>query len=114
MKKNNKLLKHIFVLISLIFLCSYVVSQSGYYEYSLQSKKNLTEEGIKDFENDVKEGKYVDITNYLKDTSNDYSTPLTRVVVKTSKKVNNYLKDSIEIIFKFLNKLVEDEKNVDK
>ena len=31
----------------LIFISSYLIASSGYYEYSLQTRKNLTEESIK-------------------------------------------------------------------
>lgn len=105
--KKKKGLSLIFTLIILIFICSYVVSQSGYYEYSLQSKKNLTEEEIKQFESDIKEGKDVDITDYLKDKEVDYTNTLTKTTVKVSTKINDYLKKGIESVFKILNSLVE-------
>jgi len=109
MKKKNRLLKYILVLLFIVFITSYIVSKSGYYEYTLQSKKNLTEEEIKQFESDVKEGKSVDITDYLKDKEKDYSSPLSRSTVKVSKKVNDYLKKGIEKAFRILNKLVTEE-----
>ena len=106
MKKKN-VLSYILVLIALIFICSYTVSQSGYYEYSMQSKKNLTEEEIKKFEADVKAGNDVDITEYLKDREIDYTNKLTRTTVKVSTKVNEYLKKGIESVFRILNQFIE-------
>ncbi len=105
--KKKKGIYLIFMLITVTFICSYVVSQSGYYEYNLQSKKNLTEKEIKQFENDVKEGKDVDITDYMKDKTVDYSNNLTRTTVKVSTTINKYLKKGIESVFKILNSLVE-------
>ena len=105
--KKKKGIYLIFMLIIVIFICSYAVSQSGYYEYNLQSKKNLTEKEIKQFENDVKEGKDVDITDYMKDKTIDYSNTLTRTTVKVSTTINKYLKKGIESVFKILNSLVE-------
>ena len=105
--KKKKWVSVLFIGITIIFVCSYVVSQSGYYEYSMQSRKNLTEEEIKQFEQDVKEGKDVDITDYLKEKETDYTNTLTRTTVKISTKVNDCLKAGIESIFKVLNQLVE-------
>lgn len=105
--KKNKGLSLLLITITLVFICSYVVSQSGYYEYSMQSRKNLTEEEIKQFESDVQAGNDVDITDYLKDQETDYTNTLTRTTVKVSTKVNEYLKSCIESVFKILNKLVE-------
>ena len=101
--KKKKWIYLIFMLITVTFICSYVVSQSGYYEYNLQSKKNLTEKEIKQFENDIKEGKDVDITDYMKDKTVDYSNTLTRTTVKVSTTINKYLKKTIESVFKILN-----------
>jgi len=106
MKKKKGLSTVIFIII-IVFICSYTVSQSGYYEYSMQSKKNLTEEQIKQFEQDVKTGKEVDITDYLKDKEVDYTNKLTRTTVRVSTTVNEYLKNCIESVFGLLNNLVE-------
>ena len=70
--KTNKLLKFICFIIVIVFLCSYFIEQTGYYEYKLQNKKILTEKEMKQFELDVKEGKEIDINDYL---INDNNTP---------------------------------------
>lgn len=105
--KKKKGLSFILICLTLTFICSYVVSQSGYYEYSMQSRKNLTEAEIKQFESDVKEGKDIDITDYLKDREVNYTNTLTKTTVKVSTKINEYLKKGIESVFKILNQLVE-------
>jgi len=105
--KKKEGVKFILILVALTFICSYAISQSGYYEYSMQSKKNLTEEEIKQFESDVKAGKEVDITEYLKDREVDYTNKLTRTTVKVSTTVNEYLKRGIETVFRVLNQFVE-------
>ena len=105
--KKRKIPKVILVSIFIIFLYSYIVSKNGYYEYSLNSKKNLTEEEIKQFEQDLKEGKEVDIKDYLNSNKVDYTNKLTRTTVKVSTKINSILKSGIDKIFGLLNKLVE-------
>lgn len=103
--KHKKLLKFFSCFIILIFLFSYFVEVSGYYEYNLQSKKNLTEDQIKQFENDVKAGKDIDLDSYLKDTTIDYSNRLTRTTSDVSIKLNQYLKNILSGTFDTLEKL---------
>ena len=90
---NKKIVKLAVYLIVIIFLCSYFMTTSGYYEYNLQNKKNLTEEAILKFEQDVKEGKEIDINDYLVDTNIDYSNKLTQTTSNISIKLNDYLKN---------------------
>lgn len=105
--KKNKLIKILVYFIILLFVFSYLIEKSGYYEYNLQNKKNLTEEEIKRFEEDVKEGKNVDINEYLKDNKVDYSNNLTRKVSNFSINVNKYLKVAISKTFNIFEKLVK-------
>lgn len=90
--KHKKLLKFFGVMIILIFLFCYFIEYSGYYEYNLQNKKNLTESQIQQFEEDVKNGKDIDLDSYLTDSSIDYSNSLTRTTTEANLKLNNYLK----------------------
>lgn len=103
-----KILKLIFTILLISFIVAYAIGESGYYEYQLSNKKDLTIEQIKQFESDVKEGKDVDINDYLKDDKIDYTNSLSRTTYKISYKLNNFLNNGIKIIFKFANKLVEE------
>lgn len=105
--KHKKLIKFLAISLLLVFLCSYFIEISGYYEYNLQNKKNLTEEQIKQFEADIKNGKNIDLDTYLKDTTTDYSNKLTRTTSEVSIKLNNYLKDILSNGFKVLEKFVK-------
>ncbi len=53
-KKRNWFLRLLFVLF-IVFLGLYIASVSGYYETQVGNKVALTEEAIRDFENDVLE-----------------------------------------------------------
>lgn len=103
----DKIIKFILILVFFAFVVSYIIYETGYYEYKLQNKTVLTTEEMKKFEEDVKEGKDVDLNSYLVETEKDYSNNLTRSTVRVSTTVNNYLKKSIEKVFKQINKLVE-------
>ena len=104
---NKKIVKIVVYTTVIIFLCSYFIETSGYYEYNLQHRKNLTEEGIKQFEEDVKEGKDIDINDYLKQTNIDYSNKLTKTTSNASIKLNNYIKEILTNGFGIFEKLVK-------
>ena len=105
--KGKKIIKFCGGCILIIFLCTYFVGASGYYEYNLQNKKNLTEEQIKQFESDVKAGKNIDLDDYLKENKIDYSNKLTRTTSEVSLKFNDYLKNFLSNSFHFLERLVK-------
>lgn len=94
-------------LIILIFLFSYFIEYSGYYEYNLHNKKNLTEEDIKRFESDIKEGKDIDLDSYLSNTTIDYSNSLTRTTSNANIRLNDYLKRIIKSGFNLIGKFIE-------
>ena len=94
--KGKKIIKLFIELILITFIFSYVIEQSGYYEYNLQSRKNMTEKEIKKFESDIKEGKEIDIKNYLNETTTDYSNNLTKNTSAFSINLNRYLIKTIK------------------
>ena len=58
---SEKLIKTIFTILFVIFVTIYISQATGYYEYELHKKSELTKEQIQKFEKDVKEGKKVDL-----------------------------------------------------
>lgn len=106
MKSN--LLKIILILAFTLFVASYFIEETGYYDYKLQEKMVLTNEQIKKFEQDIKEGKEVDIESYLKENDKDYSNNITTNITKVSLTTNKYLKKGIESIFDILNNFVKE------
>lgn len=105
--KYKRVMKVSFGGIILIFLFSYFIEYSGYYEYNLQSRKNLTEEQIKKFEDDVKNGKEIDLNSYLEKTTIDYSNSLTRSTSQANLKLNEYLKKFLTGGFDILGKFIK-------
>ena len=105
--KSKKIIKLLVYIILIAFFLSYIIEKSGYYEYNPQNKKNLTEEEIKQFEKDVKEGKDIDINNYLKDNKIDYSNKLTKTTSSVSIKLNKYLTKAINNTFDIFGKLIK-------
>ena len=102
------LIKTIFGIFFVAFVISYVIGESGYYEYELANKKNLTEQEIEKFESDVANGEYIDLKEYNVDKEVSYSNKFTNIVSDTSLLINKYLKKGIESIFGLINKLIEE------
>ncbi len=106
--KKNKIIKYLFLGILFIFIISYVVEESGYYEYKLKEKTTLTEESIKQFEEDVKTGKDIDINDYIVEDYKDYSNNLTKTTMKISNTINKYVRKSVVSVFRILNRIIEE------
>ena len=102
-----KIIKFFGSIIILIFLFSYFIEYSGYYEYNLHNKKNLTEEEIKRFEEDIRDGKNIDLNSYLIDNTIDYSNSLTRTTSRVNIGLNDYLKKVIKCGFNLIGKFIE-------
>ena len=105
----NKIVKLFLFLVCFGFVVSYIIYETGYYEYKLQNRTVLTKEQMEQFEKDVQEGKDVTLNDYLVETEVDYTNRLTDTTVKVSTKVNDYLKKGVELIFRQVNKMVQEE-----
>ncbi len=86
----------------ILFAFIYVVGSSGLYEYKLNEKKILTEEQIKNFENDVSNGTAIDITDYII-PEKDYDN----IFTKTNRKISQYISKGFEESFKYLFRYID-------
>ena len=107
-KKKVKIAKYLLVLVCFSFIVSYIIYETGYYEYKLQNRTVLTKEQMEQFELDVQAGKDVTLNDYLVETQVDYSNNLTNVTVKVSNKVSKYFKKGVELVFRQVSKMVEE------
>ena len=102
-KKNNK-----FLMLFMSFLVIYFSEITGYYEYQNHKKTTLTEEQIRKFENDVENGKEIDLNQYLVVENKNYNNKLSKAASKLSDGISNVVKKGVESTFKFLSNLVEE------
>ena len=103
--KNKPLLITVLFLFG-IFIVLYMTQATGYYEYKTNKKSNLTEDAIKRFEKDIKEGNSININDYkIKEVNN--SNKIGKITLKTSKRLEKILDKSIKLIFKSITKTVE-------
>ena len=105
--KGKRILKFFIEIIIIVFIFSYMIERSGYYEYNLQEKKNMTEDEIKKFERDIEMGKNVDVKDYLNEVTTDYSNNLTRSTSTFSLNLNRYLIKTISSVINIFSKLVK-------
>ena len=89
----------------LMFMCLYFILESGYYEAKISKKTAMTEESIKQFENDIKEGKEVDINDYVVEKNRDFSNNTTKTGVFISSLVEDFMSEGILKMTDILKKL---------
>lgn len=106
---GNKIFKRIWFTMFLIFLTLYVSQASGYYEYEISKKTAFTAEQIKKFEQDIKDGKDIDINEYISNTNKNYQNKLSSSALSLSETISKYTKMGIEKIFSAIGSAVEGE-----
>jgi hypothetical protein len=106
MNKKHHNLFMVFIEISfLIFIVIYILSVSGYYETKLHEKTVYTSEQIEQFEQDVKEGKEVDINSYVNNETKNYNNNYTEAGDRLGRFVNGIMTNGFNNVwntFKFL------------
>lgn len=107
-KLVDRIFGRIFLILLVFFTALYVSEATGYYEYELHKKVELTDDKIKEFEQDVKNGKNIDIKNYLVETEIDYSNGFSKTGLVVSESIGNMVKTGLESTFNFLNKFMEE------
>ena len=79
-----------------LYISLTIAIQAGYYEAKLGEKTTITEEAIKQFEEDVRSGKDVDINDYITNVQMDYSNQTTKAGVLFSKAVEAVMSKGID------------------
>ena len=105
---NKKVMKLVFLIVVIAFVSSYIIASSGYYEYTMQERTIITNEKIKEFEQDIKDNKEIDLMEYLENEEVDYSNAFTTLVYNISDNSNKLARKAIKYLFKKLGTLVED------
>lgn len=93
----------------ILFIALYFTQTTGFYEFEQRKITSLTEEQIQKFEQDVKEGKKIDLENYADVGKKDYDNQLSRFSLSLSKKLENVFSSSIESLFKAMERMVNGE-----
>lgn len=104
---SYKKIFHLFIwFLFLSFLVLYFAQAGGYYEDLNNKKASLTEEKIKQFEQDVKDGKEIKVENYIVNIKKDYSNKISDFGLITSKTFAKYFKIGMNGIFGSIDEMV--------
>ena len=106
--KKESIFKFILLCFIICFLVILFAGKTGYYEKKLRDNSILTEEQIKKFEEDLKKGKNVDISNYVINENKDYTTKLTSDVYSVSLKLEKKIDKIVKFIFNEVGKNIND------
>ena len=112
MKANDKkkliykIFKRMFLVIFVAFTALYLSQATGYYEYQLHSKVILTNDKIKQFEEDVKLNKDIDIDDYVAIATPNYENSFSNIGLNLSKNVSKVIKNCMNEIFKGLSNVM--------
>ncbi len=100
-KKTNWFIK-IIMLLFIIYIGLFIASKTGFYEAKVNKKTLLTNEAIKQFEQDIEDGKEVDLNNYIPKEKKDYANFLTKTADKITKACEEVASGSIKDIWEFI------------
>ena len=105
-KLRTKVFRISFIILFAIFITVFISNKYGYYVYQKHEQVTLTQEQIKQFEQDVKDGKNIDLQNYLENTNKDYQTKFSQLGLNVSNSLANIVKNSVDGFFKYVSKFV--------
>lgn len=94
----KRLIKLIGIILLIFFIALYLSSyNTSYYE----NKNILTEEAIKRFEKDLKEGKKINVNNYIEKEKN-YNNKVSTYTLKLSNLIDKCINKSLKLVLKYL------------
>ena len=96
---KNKVALFIFLTFFVFFVILLLAESQWYYKNRNEKAKILTEEQIKEFEQDISQGKDIDIKKYVLYEDKDYSNEVTSNVYKVSLKLESAIDSVIKIVF---------------
>ena len=103
--KGKNVFRVFFFTMMILFTTLYITQALGYYEYSNYKTNKLTEEAVEQFEQDIKDGKKVNASDYIK-KDNDYNNNISKLGLKVSSIVGELFDDIMGVIFNGINKTV--------
>ena len=86
----------------------FFTSGNGYYEYELNKKTTLTKEAILKFEQDIKDGKEIDVNNYLIKENKDYNNKFSNFGRNLSNNIGKVFSEGVKLIFDSLGNYVNE------
>lgn len=105
MTKTN-LVRLIVLILVFLFFVLYFMQASGYNEYSKNRENMLTEEQIKEYEEDIEKGKDVTIKDYLNKDRVNYDNKVSELGLDLSELIGDMFNKGMNTFFEMLNEAV--------
>ena len=102
----TKVFRKLFLAVLIAFTALYVSENAGYLEFRQHNKKVMTEEKIKQFESDIKEGKNIHLEDYVVNDTKNYESKVSKLGENISEQVEKYVVGGLNKTFKFLNNVL--------
>ncbi|MCI8547974.1 MAG: hypothetical protein HFJ38_03690 [Bacilli bacterium] len=101
--KSKHVVRFTLLVLFLLFVGLYITQALGYYEFTNAKKTTLTNSAIEKFEKDVKEGKALDVKNYVEEEK-QYNNLLSRVSLSVSNAIEKSFSFVMNTLFNELAK----------
>ena len=105
MTKTN-LTRLIVLILVFLFFVLYFMQASGYNEYARNRENMLTEEQIKEYEEDIENGKDVTIKDYLNKDKVNYDNKVSELGLDLSELIGDIFNKGMNTFFEMLNEAV--------
>ena len=105
MTKTN-LVRLIIIILVFLFFVLYFMQASGYNEYTRNRENMLTEEQIKEYEEDIEAGKDVTIKDYLNKDKVNYDNKVSDLGLDLSELIGDVFNKGMNAFFEMLNEAV--------
>lgn len=106
--KGKNIARIIIGTLFILFVALYFTQTTGYYEFEQKKITALTEEQIKKFEQDVKDGKEIDINNYINYGKKDYNNKISSISLSLSRKIEDTFTSGLEYLFTAVGRVMEE------
>lgn len=104
-KLFNKIMSRIFLFFLIAFTALYVSEATGYYEFEQHKKVELNRAKIKQFEEDVRNGKDINVKDYISEVDISYENGVSTIGYTLSEKIGDIVENGMEATFTFFGKL---------
>lgn len=104
-KKKGSIFLKILGFLFVIFMALFIANMSGYYESKVRDHVNITEDGIKEFEEKVQKGEKIDITSFLNTEREDYSNKISILGDTLTSGLEGVISGGVDIISDVLKSL---------
>jgi len=104
-KKKEKIVLKLLGVLFVIYMALFIANMSGYYESKIRDRVVVTENGIKEFEEKVKSGEEIDITSFLSNEREDYSSKMSLLGDNLTNGIESFVSGGMEVVSGILKSL---------